>query len=100
MVFLACDHYASRGDVGAMVLCPWGCGPQRATSRPEAAGFIADVPEHYNVTLGEYVRGRTHLRQLQRQFGCHDYEPQGDQRARHREFLRRARRPVHVQVGR
>lgn len=36
---------------------------------------IPDIPEHFNVSLDCRVRGRTHLRQLQKERGCQDYEP-------------------------
>jgi hypothetical protein len=34
-----------------------------------------DFPEHYNVSLGCVVKNRQHMRQLQREKGCHDWEP-------------------------
>lgn len=34
-----------------------------------------DIPEHYNPSLGTAVRGRTHLKSLQRELGTSDYEP-------------------------
>ncbi len=36
-----------------------------------------DIPEHFNETLGEAVRGRAHLRTLQQVHGCQDFEPSG-----------------------
>lgn len=39
------------------------------------AGVVPDFPEHFNISLGRVVKGRQHLRQLQKQLGCHDWEP-------------------------
>jgi hypothetical protein len=43
---------------------------------------IGDLPMHYNNSLGEVVRGRRHLRQLQRDTDSVDYEPTAKQKER------------------
>jgi len=43
---------------------------------------MPDLPEHYNNSLGEVVRGRRHLKQLQRDTDSVDYEPTAKQKER------------------
>jgi len=58
---------------------PWAipcatCG-QPATRAVVLPTIRADIPEHFNETLGMTVRGRTHLKTLQHDLGCQDFEP-------------------------
>lgn len=50
------------------------CGGEafREYSKPTV---VDDFPEHYNVSFGCVVKNRQHFRQLQREKGCHDWEP-------------------------
>lgn len=43
---------------------------------------IPDLPEHYNNSLGEVVRSRRHLKDLQRATDSVDYEPTPKQKER------------------
>ena len=54
-----------------------GSGPYSVQHYEPISNFFAlgDIPEHLNVSLGEPVRSRRHLKQLQKKYGCHDYEP-------------------------
>lgn len=63
--------------------CCASCGgtntPLKRVSRNFANANVYVQPvihEHYNVSLDCVVRGRTHLRQLQRERNVQDYEPQ------------------------
>jgi hypothetical protein len=55
------------------------CGPGRYSvlfsERAACPSVIPDLHEHYNASLGTVVRGRAHLKQLQHDLGCQDYEP-------------------------
>lgn len=57
--------------------CP-SCGgentPLRRLVLTERVYVTPDVPEHYNTSLGRVVRSRRHLRQLQHDLGCQDFE--------------------------
>lgn len=37
--------------------------------------FIPDIPEHFNQSTNCVVKGRAHLRQIQREKGLSDYDP-------------------------
>lgn len=36
---------------------------------------IPEIPEHFNLSTNCVIRGRTHLRQIQRERGLSDYDP-------------------------
>lgn len=36
---------------------------------------IPDIPEHFNISIGEVVKNRAHLKQIQKERGLQDYEP-------------------------
>ena len=100
--------FGSMAQARAALRSP-DCGPvcERCGARRRAYGFIVpgapqvipDIPEHYNVTLDQPIRSRQHLKDVQREGGFRDYEPQGDQLARHKEFQRRRRHPHTVRMG-
>ena len=50
------------------------CG-RPAHSVVSVPNVIGDIPEHFNETLGEAVRGRQHLQSIQRERGVQDFEP-------------------------
>lgn len=78
----ATDHFVNTGQ--RRVKCGHrGCrriASYNATATFRGGGIhvTPDVPEHYNVSLGERVRGRRHLKQLQEKHGCQDWEPVRD----------------------
>lgn len=78
--FLACGHYVEGPEVmqaGSME-CPHACGEQQVDPTGlglEVTGLIADIPEHFNQSTNCVIRGRTHLRQIQRERGLSDYDP-------------------------
>ena len=39
------------------------------------AAVVDDFPEHFNISLGEVVKSRQHLRNIQKERGLQDYEP-------------------------
>lgn len=60
------------------------CGAARVLEfQPGPGGqIIADWPEHSNPAFPVPVRGRRHLKELQRQFGTSDFEPSAGYRER------------------
>lgn len=67
------EHFFRMNDERpATIPCECGAESKRIFS---LAGIVPDFPEHYNISLGRVVKGRQHLRQLQKQLGCHDWEP-------------------------
>jgi putative FmdB family regulatory protein len=68
------DVFFHMADTKPPVVACESCGQpaKRAVVLPRVQG---DIPEHFNETLGMAVRGRTHLKQIQREQGCQDYEP-------------------------
>lgn len=99
-VFLACGHYTH--DVafdGGALECPWGCGTQKRDDEP-LQQFTSDitgdpVTEHYNHSLGEVVRSRTHLRRIQKTHGTEDFRPSPEMKDR----IDRARRRLELKHG-
>ena len=78
--FLVCGHYCEGDRVHAegFFECPHGCGQQEVD--PSGLGmdvnqFIPDIPEHFNQSTNCVVKGRAHLRQMQREKGLSDYDP-------------------------
>ena len=60
-------------DRPRIIPCP-SCGLEaRKTVASISVGRI--VNEHFNESLGCVVKGSRHLRQLQKENSCHDYEP-------------------------
>ena len=56
---------------------PCGIGEYRVVCSEAicTATVTGIVNEHFNISLGCPVKGKRHLRQLQKEHGCHDYEP-------------------------
>ena len=55
-----------------------GCGRRRVlrfSPNPRLGVAITDIPEHFNLSFGERVRSRRHLKDLQKKHGCRDWEP-------------------------
>ena len=48
-----------------------GCGAHRVFSTPVV---VDDFPEHFNVSIGEVVKNRAHLKRIQKERGLQDYE--------------------------
>ena len=68
-----------RGRASSKCRCRT-CGSWCAPVKPlradlTAPGVIPDIPEHFNLSIGEVVRNRAHLRQIQKERGLQDYEP-------------------------
>ena len=78
--FLVCGHYVEGPEVlqvGSLE-CPHDCGLQLVDPTGlglDVNGFIPDIPEHFNQSTNCVIRGRTHLRQIQRERGLSDYDP-------------------------
>lgn len=53
------------------------CGScqSRASRIYSRAAVQDDFPEHYNWSIGEVVRNRAHLKQIQRDRGLQDWQP-------------------------
>jgi putative FmdB family regulatory protein len=51
---------------------------RRIFSRPTV---VDDFPEHFNISIGEIVKNRAHLKQIQKERGLQDYEPTRGSRA-------------------
>lgn len=69
------------------------CGRKRKLEQyrdPGSVNAIPDIPSHFNSAFGHEVRGRRHLKALQRQHGVEDFEPDSHARERLREGQRRS----------
>jgi len=70
--------YATSGDKTQTVRCE--CGRRARFSIRDTFGHghlqsVGDGIETFHEGLGCYIRGNSHLRQVQKQRGCHDWEP-------------------------
>jgi hypothetical protein len=64
LVEMIADHCCGRGEYRVV------------SSEPIATCTVTGIiNEHFNLSLGCPVRGKRHLCQLQKERGCHDYEP-------------------------
>lgn len=69
------EKYFGMNDVKSAECSTCGGPTRRIFSR---AAVVDDFPEHYNVSMGCVVKNRKHHRALQKELGCHDYEPCND----------------------
>lgn len=68
------DRFYRMSDTRpSSIECPTCHEP--AARRFGGASVIPDFPEHFNVSIGEVVKNRAHLRQIQKERGLQDYEP-------------------------
>lgn len=52
------------------------CGkPAKLTPSAPVLPSIQEIPKHYNDSLGCVVESRDHLKYIQRQRGCEDFDP-------------------------
>jgi hypothetical protein len=77
--------FATSGDKTRTTRCR--CGRRAEFSIKDTFGgghvqSIGDGIEHYHVGLGMPIRGNSHLRLVQKQRGCSDWEPDSKLRSR------------------
>ena len=52
--------------------------PGRANRIFSKPAVVDDFPEHFNISLGEVVKNRAHLKRIQAERGLQDWEPTRD----------------------
>lgn len=55
--------------------CPTCGKPARLTVSAPVLPSIAEIPKHFNESLGMVIESRDHLRYVQNQRGCEDFDP-------------------------
>jgi len=71
------DRFYRMNDTRPVsIKCPTCLSP--ATRLFGNASILPDIPEHFNISIGDVVKNRSHLRQIQKDRGLQDWEPTRD----------------------
>jgi hypothetical protein len=70
----------ARKDPEFRALC--GPGAKLALYSTEVTNITPDIPEHFNVTIGQHISSRRQLHELQKRNGWQDYEKDSSARNR------------------